>query len=176
MPIGRSRPGLAGIDRNKNKNEAFKKKAEEVTEMTASNMMEQMTTFKEKLEEYAKKHKKEINKNPELRHHFHQMCAKIGVDPLASKKGFWGHLLGFHDFYYELAIQAIEVCMRSRRENGGLMPLNQVTAGVQRKRAVHSQKISADDVEEALTKVCNRSQCWVKGSRSWSGTFHTKEG
>ncbi len=30
------------------------------------------------------------------------MCAKCGVDPLASNKGFWAELLGIGDFYYEL--------------------------------------------------------------------------
>lgn len=29
------------------------------------------------------------------------MCSSIGVDPLASGKGFWSDLLGVGDFYYE---------------------------------------------------------------------------
>ena len=33
------------------------------------------------------------------------MCTSIGVDPLASSKGFWSEMLGFGDFYYELAVQ-----------------------------------------------------------------------
>ena len=37
------------------------------------------------------------------------MCARIGVDPLASSKGFWAQLLGVGDFYYELGVQIIEV-------------------------------------------------------------------
>ena len=32
------------------------------------------------------------------------MCAKVGVDPLASNKGFWAELLGIGDFYYELGM------------------------------------------------------------------------
>jgi ESCRT-II complex subunit VPS22 len=36
---------------------------------------------------------------------FQEMCASIGVDPLASSKGFWSEMLGFGDFYYELAVQ-----------------------------------------------------------------------
>jgi len=48
-----------------------------------------MAKFKEKLEQFALKHKKDINKNPQLRQEFNQMCAKIGVDPLASKREIW---------------------------------------------------------------------------------------
>lgn len=44
----------------------------------------------------------DIRKNPTFRSQFHEMCAKVGVDPLASNKGFWAELLGIGDFYYEL--------------------------------------------------------------------------
>lgn len=46
-------------------------------------MQERLAFFRKNLEEFARKHKKDINKNPELRHHFARMCSKIGVDPLA---------------------------------------------------------------------------------------------
>ena len=46
-------------------------------------MKEQLEIFKDKLEVFALKHKKDINRNPELRKHFQVMCASIGVDPLA---------------------------------------------------------------------------------------------
>lgn len=41
------------------------------------------------------------------------MCVicDVGVDPLASNKGFWAQLLGVGDFYYELAVQvSLYVC------------------------------------------------------------------
>jgi len=46
-------------------------------------MKQQMLVFQQNLEEFAKKYKKDINKNPEFRKHFADMCSKIGVDPLA---------------------------------------------------------------------------------------------
>lgn len=42
--------------------------------------------FKTNLEEFASKHKQEIRKNPEFRVQFQDMCATIGVDPLACKE------------------------------------------------------------------------------------------
>lgn len=50
------------------------------------------------------KHKKEISSNPVFRDEFLKMCKQIGVDPLASKKGFWVDVLGVGDFYFELAV------------------------------------------------------------------------
>lgn len=43
-----------------------------------------------------------INSDPEFRHQFHTMCINVGVDPLASNKGFWANMLGVGDFYFEL--------------------------------------------------------------------------
>ena len=67
-------------------------------------MTGQLAEFKESLEEFAVKHKKEINQNPVFRNQFLKMCQQIGVDPLSSNKGFWVNVLGVGDFYYELAV------------------------------------------------------------------------
>lgn len=45
------------------------------------------------------------------------------MDPLASNKGFWAEVLGVGDFYYELAVQIVEICLATRSVNGGLMAL-----------------------------------------------------
>jgi len=67
-------------------------------------MTQQLKEFKENLETFAVKHKKEISKNPVFRGQFLGMCKQIGVDPLSSNKGFWVDVLGVGDFYYEIAI------------------------------------------------------------------------
>lgn len=39
---------------------------------------------------------------------------------LAASKGFWSQMLGVGDFYYELAIQVIEICIATSHRNGGI--------------------------------------------------------
>ena len=51
-------------------------------------MGKQLESFKTSLEDFAGKYKQDIRKNPEFRGHFQQMCARIGVDPLACKSFF----------------------------------------------------------------------------------------
>lgn len=51
-------------------------------------MGKQLDSFKSSLEDFAGKYKQEIKKNPEFRGHFQQMCARIGVDPLACMSIF----------------------------------------------------------------------------------------
>ena len=82
------------------------------------------------------------------------MCASIGVDPLASSKGFWSEMLGFGDFYYELSVQIVEVCMAASHRTGGLMEVGEL-----RKRLIKSrsksknQDISTDDIIRAIKKL-----------------------
>ena len=71
-------------------------------------MIKQMTVFKTNLEDFAVKHRTDLKKNPEFRAHFQQMCAQIGVDPLASSKGYWAQTLGVGDYYYELGRHMLE--------------------------------------------------------------------
>lgn len=102
---------------------------------------EKMDFFKKSLEEFAKNYKSQINKDPELRHHFHQMCLKIGVDPLASHKGFWSELLGVGDFYYELSIQIIQECIKTRNQNGGFMDIKELTIRIQKYKQITKEDI-----------------------------------
>jgi len=81
------------------------------------------------------------------------MCTKIGVDPLASNKGFWAEMLGVGDFYYELGVQMIEVCAKTRSQNGGLIEVNELCNHLSQKRSKGSQAISVDDIQRAAQKL-----------------------
>jgi len=81
------------------------------------------------------------------------MCATIGVDPLASNKGFWAEVLGFGDFYYKLGVQILAACWRSRGTNGGLMELDDLMAYLQRTRPRGADKITTDDIERAFKSL-----------------------
>ena len=71
----------------------FEAKATEISDNELSQLNRQMETFKKNLEEFAFKHKDEIKKDAQFRKQFQDMCANIGVDPLASSKGFWSEML-----------------------------------------------------------------------------------
>ncbi|XP_051496399.1 vacuolar-sorting protein SNF8 isoform X2 [Apus apus] len=116
-------------------------------------MSKQLDMFKTNLEEFASKHKQEIRKNPEFRVQFQDMCATIGVDPLASGKGFWAEMLGVGDFYYELGVQIIEVCLALKHRNGGLITLEELHQQVLKGRGKFAQDVSQDDLLRAIKKL-----------------------
>lgn len=81
------------------------------------------------------------------------MCAAIGVDPLASGKGFWS-VLGMGDFYYELSVQVVEVCMAHVNQCGGLMELDELRERLLKARgAAQKGSISNEDIIMAAKKL-----------------------
>ncbi|CAO3638362.1 unnamed protein product [Cunninghamella blakesleeana] len=109
--------------------------------------------FKRNLEVFSWKYKKQIKNDPKLRSNFQKLCAHIGVDPLASNKGFWADMLGVGDFYYELGIQIIDSCMRTRPRDGGLTNIDDLRKSVEdlrKKEQKAHQPIVDDDIIRAI--------------------------
>ncbi|CAM9648577.1 unnamed protein product [Ascophyllum nodosum] len=146
--------GVGAVKRKEKNKEAYEAVGKRAAEENLSHISGMMETFKVSLEEFARKHKKDINQDPAFRQQFQVMCTSIGVDPLASNKGFWAEVLGVGDFYYELAVQIVEICLATRSVNGGLMALPEL---VQRLRKKGNRKnrhaISNDDVRTATSKL-----------------------
>lgn len=81
------------------------------------------------------------------------MCAAIGVDPLASGKGFWS-VLGMGDFYYELSVQVVEVCMANVSQCGGLMELDELRQRLLKARGgAQKGTVSNEDIIMAAKKL-----------------------
>lgn len=145
--------GRGAIARSAARREQLGRQGEQLTAETAAQMKSQLQSFKVKLEQFALRHKEEIQRDPAFRAKFHTMCAAIGVDPLTSRKGVWNDLLGVGDYYYELAVRVVEVCVRTRPMNGGLLSLTELTQALREKRVTYTENVSADDVERAVSKL-----------------------
>lgn len=149
------RAGLGKINKQRLAQAKYRDKGSEIAEDQLNQMSKQLDAFRDNLEEFATNHKTEIKKNPEFRTQFQEMCATIGVDPLASSKGFWSEMLGVGDFYYELGVQIIEVCLATQHRNGGLLSLEELVCKVRttRGRSKQAQDVSFDDIIRAIKKL-----------------------
>lgn len=58
---------------------------------------------------------------------------------LSAGKGFWSEMLGVGDFYYEIGVQIIEVCLATQHRNGGLMNLEELLHKVRKTRGQTKQ-------------------------------------
>ncbi|XP_054157682.1 vacuolar-sorting protein SNF8-like [Oppia nitens] len=158
------RAGLGAYQRKLQTEAKYREKREELAKDEIQTLTKQMSEFQQKLQEFAQKHKKDIKRDPEFRRHFQAMCATVGVDPLQSSANFWTKLLGVGDFYYELAVQAIEVCMSTSHRNGGLIGIHELHRRVIQSRnsakAIgsgghhrHEDEITVDDLIRAIEKL-----------------------
>ncbi len=141
----------AAILAKKRRQEMLATKGAQLNREKWDEMARQMKRFESHLEQFAHAHKSSIQNDPAFRAQFHRMCATLGVDPLTSRKGMWAQLLGVGDYYYELAVRAIEVCVATRPLNGGVISLSELVRHLQRRRS--RDVVSEDDVERAVGKL-----------------------
>ncbi|PNW70123.1 hypothetical protein CHLRE_17g706650v5 [Chlamydomonas reinhardtii] len=146
-------PGIAGLQHAVRTKEQYKVAGEEVKKNSLQAMHEQLSAFRSNLEEFARKYRADVRRDPVFRAQFHTMCANIGVDPLASNKSLWASALGFGDYYYELGVQVVEACLASRSLNGGMMELPALLRAVSRRRGGAAEPVSEDDVVRAIKKL-----------------------
>ena len=174
----RGRAGVAAVLKRQEEKSAFRAAGQKLDENNIEHVEGLLRSFKETLRSFAEAHRSDINDDPQFRRYFHIMCSKIGVDPLASQKGFWAEYLGFGDFYYELAVQVTEICMATREVNGGVMSMGELLRRLRARRqgggianagddggaaeGSVAKDISADDVLTAIGKL----KCLGKAIRS----------
>lgn len=152
--------GLGALQKDKQRRELYQQKGSDLAKEELEKLSTQMGEFRSNLERFAEKYKKDIKKNGDFRRQFQQMCAASGVDPLRSSSNFWAKLLGVGDFYYELAIQIVEVFMTTSHRNGGIMPIEELLKRVLASRNVSrnanirsTDSITVDDILEAIRKL-----------------------
>lgn len=147
------RAGVGAIKNRSAVQAKFKDKGSELASEQLVEMTAQMAQFRTSLEDFAGKHKQDISKDASFRTHFTHMCAAIGVDPLASSKGFWCSVLGVGDFYYELAVQVVEVCVAATARTGGLMQLDELNRRVNKSRGSNKLPVSNEDMLTSLKSL-----------------------
>mmetsp|Transcript_2386 Transcript_2386/g.6456 ORF Transcript_2386/g.6456 Transcript_2386/m.6456 type:complete len:267 (-) Transcript_2386:525-1325(-) len=149
----RRRAGIAGLQAAQQRQAALKAAGAAMdSELTAA-MHQQLDTFRKSLETFALRHKQEIQHDPAFRAKFHQMCATVGVDPLTSSKGSWMSALGAGDYYFELAVRTVDVCIATRVLNGGVLDIDECRERLQQRRFTYTEHISVDDIERAIRKL-----------------------
>ncbi|KAK9480516.1 EAP30/Vps36 family-domain-containing protein [Lipomyces japonicus] len=149
--------GLAAFDHHQRTQQQYSDLGSSIVATHVSELTDQLVRFQSALQHFAQSHADEIRSDPMFRSEFVKMCAAIGVDPLASsaanKRGsFWAELLGndVNDFFFELAVRIIEVCRRTKDQNGGLIPVDEVRDRLNTPPGRQHQPVSHDDIVRAV--------------------------
>ena len=144
--------GLAAFDRQEQSKRSFAALSSELSRAQIDDLHSQLAHFRTALGHFATTHRESIKNDPTFRHAFQQMCASIGVDPLAGprKGGWWAELLGLGDWQYELGVQVVDVCVSTREQNGGLIAMSELLRLVSKLRGVRGGKITEEDVVRSI--------------------------
>src|SRR3989338_4968505 len=145
------RVGIGGLRREQHLREAAQRVGDDLAAAELAEMTRLMAAFRAQLGAFAERHRAAVSRDADLRQQLQRMCVAVGVDALASNKGFMARVLGLGDFYYSIAVQVVELCMRSRPANGGLVALDDLLAQLNARRAAAGlHPASGEDVERAL--------------------------
>lgn len=160
--MSRKGVGIGAFDRSRLTSAQFASHGSTLRASNTEALSTQLSVFRSLLQQFAHTHAKDIRSDPAFRAQFSRMCTAIGVDPLSSSSnsssgggGLWGQLLGssVNDFYFELAVRVVEVCSRTRADNGGLIGLRELTDRVSAGRMDGSPAVSDDDVRRAVASL-----------------------
>ncbi|KAJ2142181.1 ESCRT II complex subunit Dot2 [Coemansia sp. RSA 678] len=145
--------GIGGLRRKEAERLALSKKGNELAQREIEKLQEHIGVMKTHLETFVREHQRDIRNNPVFRVQVQRMCQLIGVDPLASRKGYMAELLGVGDFYCELGIQIIDICLATRSVNGGLMSIDELRERLIRRRLKGSEPVVNDDIKRAISQL-----------------------
>jgi ESCRT-II complex subunit VPS22 len=146
--------GVAAVKKRQNEQQQFANLVKEVESVKLGMVRNVLGEFRSQLQQFAAKHRHRINSDPEFRKRFHQMCMTTGVDPLASNKGIFADILGIGQFYFELGVGVVEICLKTRSRNGGIISVADVIQNLQSSSSNSiRQHVSAGDVIRAVEKL-----------------------
>lgn len=144
--------GIAAFERREQSKRSFAVLSNDLSQSQVDHLHSQLNQFRAALAHFASEHRDSIRSDPAFRHAFQQMCASIGVDPLAGprKGGLWAEMLGLGDWQYELGVQIVDVCVSTRERNGGLIEMSELVRLVSKLRGVKGGEITEDDVTRSI--------------------------
>ncbi|KAG6821140.1 hypothetical protein H0H93_005360 [Arthromyces matolae] len=144
--------GIAAFERAEQSNRSFAQLSSALSQSQVNHLHAQLAHFRSALADFASTHRNSIKNDPVFRQAFQQMCASIGVDPLAGprKGGWWAEMLGLGDWQHELGVQIVDVCVSTRERNGGLIEMSELVHTVSKLRGVHGGGITEDDVLRSI--------------------------
>jgi len=144
--------GLAALHRQQESLKSFDALSNQLSTAQVENLHAQLDQFRAALTHFATHHRADIRGDPRFRRAFQQMCASIGVDPLAGPRrgGWWEEALGLGDWQSELGVQIVDVCVSTRERNGGLIELDKLVSILSRLRGLDGGAITEEDVVRSI--------------------------
>ena len=137
--------------------ELYKKKGSEMDGEFKKNLKTQLQIFQQSLEHFLTNNRKEINKDPNLRQEFYNLCREIGFDPLicnnqTASKGVLKTKTEDLQFLNDVAVQITNVCLGLRSRTGGLIQVEDCLKWVNKLRG-ERHSITLHDLYSALNTL-----------------------
>ena len=72
---------------------------------------------------------------------------------------FWADILGVGDYYYELGVAIVHICLKTRHENGGIISVAEVVSAFHGSGVSSRNKTTVEDIQRAVQKLSVLGKC-----------------
>ncbi|ORM40519.1 Vacuolar-sorting protein SNF8 [Babesia sp. Xinjiang] len=120
--------GASRILNAKNEQEKWEAFSDSFTREKLETYKRIIEDFKVDLYAFIAKYKEVINADPSFRIEFLEICDLLGVDPLSSSSSALSRTLGLTNYYVEITVRLLEVCIQTRALNGGFCEMDELLA------------------------------------------------
>jgi ESCRT-II complex subunit VPS22 len=144
--------GVAGVKKRQLEQQQFTELGRDVEAIKIATVRDILTEFRSQLVKFASKHRDKINCDPVFRLQFHNMCKVTGVDPLATSKGLFSDILGIGSYYFDLGVVILDICWRTRSQNGGIISIVDLMEEIRSSSESH-RGVSIPDITRAVEKL-----------------------
>lgn len=152
--------GLAAFADRTGTSQAYAQHGSALKASNTASLLAQKEVIQQMLHNFAVEHAEAIKQRPSFRAEFARMCHAVGVDPLAGSNikakqssGLRAKVFGadLNGFYFAVGVRIVELCQRTRAENGGLIGVRECCESVSKGNAIGGGlQVSEDDVVNAV--------------------------
>jgi ESCRT-II complex subunit VPS22 len=143
--------GVAHVQAKKDTAKAMADAGAQLSAQRTAQLVDNIQVLETRLKELAKKHESLIRRDPLVRIKFKQLADSLGIDLLESNANMFSKALGIGEYYYDLCVKIVEICIREKPYVGDMIPLTLVLKEM--KRLKPNDNIQEQDIRMALEKV-----------------------
>lgn len=157
--------GLGAFTSRTDTAQAYNTHGSNLKSANAASLRTQREVIQSLLHNFAIEHTDAIKSNPNFRAEFARMCHAVGVDPAAgtnltsktkNSSSLRAKVFGpdLNDFYCSVAVRIVELCRRTRAQNGGLIGVTECRDSVAKGQAIGGGlQVSEDDIVQAVKSL-----------------------
>lgn len=149
-----SNRGISSFDNRSTEKTKYQSLGKQISQSQSEELSTQLQVFQNALLSFRKQYSKELEKNPQIRSEFSEICTSFGIDPLVMSSS--DVQVDQDEKYNQLAVRIIELCKLTKSINGGIVLVDDLLTLINNDSWLSADlrlQFTSDDILKALTRL-----------------------